>query len=88
MDMPRCATCRHWENIWAIPEHKVQEEGGCALTMAETHPDTENEWWQFSHPESKARTIWFFPDDETFVRAMLVTEADFGCVLHEPKDGA
>lgn len=79
-DYPRCATCKHWDDLFQ--QHPDMHQGSCALSLAEGDG---NVWMKPRH-ETKASAFILFPDNlGEFQRAVLLTDKDFGCVLHEPK---
>lgn len=73
----RCSSCRFW---LLDPNH---DYGWCELTTCEGDDSGD----QNPHPETKAITVIFFPDDGGFYRASLSTDADFGCVQWSARDG-
>lgn len=74
-----CRTCKHWGDLWAMAPREMTW-GCCELTWTESNHESTQETWKPRVRASKAHVVWPFPDDdETYVRAALVTEPDFSC---------
>jgi hypothetical protein len=82
-DVPRCATCKHW----APPKAPVLW-GECQRIYDVFCVDGLNNPG-VKDPDSPWYSPAFVPDvacDEEAACRYLEAMADFGCVLHEPKD--
>ena len=78
-DLNRCASCKHWEQVWAdgsrdydkgagkIPEADRPEWGVCGLIQMPDYSETV--------------TTLAFTQDGSDYEADLHTRSDFGCVL-------
>jgi hypothetical protein len=76
-DMPRCATCQHWDREIA-GEDPEDEWGECALL--ENPYDTRHNEVRVGNASLAFRLEGGWADC-----VFVGTREDFGCVLHEPR---
>lgn len=82
----RCGTCRHWQQEATYEGHPVQGYRVCNATSDYVPPiDYHNDSDDWQEPTPKPERIAFAIDGERYI-FQLVTAADFGCVLHQPKE--